>query len=344
MTRLIFPKGEQKRLLDEIIASNNTNSDEIGKICGVSGRTIRDWRREKYTISEIAIELLQQKYHIKIAPIINKVSDYWYVIKGAKKGALKRLEKYGPPGTLEGRKKGGRIAQQRRKEQPDKYRLLGCNVRKEFKLLYPNIELAETVGIILGDGGITNYQLKIYLDRFADREYAEYVRSLFHRVFGEYPSAYYYKKKGTLELLLSGANLVENLNKIGINKGNKIRNQVDFPEWIWKQKRYQRYCVRGLVDTDGGLYFHRHSIKGSKYINLGLCFTSWSRLLIKSVGTVLRSDKIKFSVVNNNRIYIYSLVEIEKYFRLFGSSNPKILDKLESFHSKSRKIGKRATK
>lgn len=342
MARLIFPKGEQKGLFDDIFASKNTNTDQIARICGVSGRTIRDWRREKYTISEKALELLHQNFRIMIPPTIKKVSDYWYVTKGARKGALKKLKIYGPPGTVEGRKKGGRISQQRRQEQPEKYRSLGCNVRKEFKELSPNEELAETVGIILGDGGVTNYQLKIYLDRISDRQYAEYVRSLLYRVFGEYPSAYIYKYKGTLELLLSGANLIENLNKIGINKGGKIRNQIDFPKWIWEQKSYQRLCVRGLVDTDGGLYFHNHQINGIQYKNLGLCFTSWSRPLIKSVGTVLKNDSIKFSIDNNQRVYIYSLVEIEKYFRLFGSSNPKILDKLNSYLSKSRKIGKRA--
>lgn len=69
--------------------------------------------------------------------------DFWYVTKGARKGALRRLELYGDLGTPEGRRKGGINSQLRRKENPEKYRLLGCNLRKKFKIEKSSIEFAE---------------------------------------------------------------------------------------------------------------------------------------------------------------------------------------------------------
>lgn len=340
MARIIFPKGEQSAFINKILENKKLKADDLANICEVSSRTIRDWRREKFTLPENALLQLSKKLHIKISTNLKRISDYWYVEKGARKGALRRLAIYGPPGTPEGRKKGGRISQIRRRENPEKYRLLGCKVRKNFFSLILSVPLAEAVGIILGDGGITNYQLKIFLDRIYDRDYANYVRLLFKKVFGEFPSICDNKRKGTLELVISGANLIDNLSKIGLDRGDKIKRQVDFPKWIWEKEEYQMACVRGLIDTDGGLYFHKHWTKGIRYRNLGLCFTSWSKPLLKSVSKVLEKYKIKFSIDNDQRIYIYSFNEIEKYFRIFNSSNPKIRQKLDYHKTNNRVINK----
>jgi len=340
MSRIIFPKGEQTTFINNLLEGKRLKIDNLANICRVSSRTIRDWRREKFTLSEKALLQLSNKLDIIIPSNIKHVPNYWYIEKGARKGALKRLAIYGPPGTAEGRARGGRMSQLRRKENPEKYRLLGCNVRKSFLALVFSTSLAEATGIILGDGGITNYQLKIFLDRKTDRDYGKYVQHLFHKVFGEYPSFYDNKKDGTLELVISGANLVDNLGRIGLEKGDKIKRQVDFPRWIWKKREYQVACVRGLIDTDGGLYFHKHWSRGIRYRNLGLCFTSWSKPLLISVYKVLEKYKIKFSVDNDQRIYIYSLKEIEKYFSIFGTSNSKISQQLDYHKSNSKVLEK----
>jgi len=38
--------------------------------------------------------------------------------------------------------------------------------------------------------------------------------------------------------MLSGRNLVKNLESFGLKKGNKIKNQVDIPKWILKNKKF----------------------------------------------------------------------------------------------------------
>lgn len=337
MGRIIFPKGKQSEFIYRVINNNKIKVDDLASICNVSSRTIRDWRREKFTISEKALLQLSQKYKVKIPAKIRCVADYWYVEKGARKGALRRLALYGSPGTLDGRRKGGRISQLRRKENPEKYRLLKCIVRKSFCPISISTPFAEAVGIILGDGGMTDYQLKIYLDRNTDYGYCNYVKQLFKNVFGEYPKIYDNKKQGTLELIISGINLIEKLSQVGLGKGDKVKRQVDFPMWIWDKIEYQVACVRGLMDTDGGLYFHKHWTNGIRYRNLGLCFTSWSKPLLKSVVKVLEKHTIKLSIDNDQRIYVYNLDDIEKYLRIFGSNNPKIKQKFE-YHKTHDKV------
>lgn len=339
MGRVIFPKNKQAEWINLLFRDSNVTTNEIANICGVSLRTIRDWRREKYTISEKALLKLSTYFNLAIPVNIKHVSNFWYVSKGAKKGALKRLLLYGPPGTPEGRIKGGKNSQKRRRENPEKYRQLGCYVRKNIISLQATEQFAESTGIILGDGGITKYQLKISLGSQTDREYAFFVKELFRKVFNEIPAWYEYKSDHVIELCISGANLIEELSRWGLEKGNKIHRQVDFPLWIWKSQEYQKACVRGLMDTDGGVYFHCHTTKGIAYRHLGICFTSWSKPLLTSVIRVLTSFNIKHSS-KEGRIYIYDLEVIKKFFDVFGSNNPKHIGKLKYHLSHDRKITK----
>lgn len=338
MGRVKFKTGQQRIWINKLIFEHNSNTNELAKICGVSSRTVRDWKREKFTISKDAFDILNKKFDLLTPPTVKYVKDYWYITKGARKGALKRLELYGPPGTKEGRIKGGKISQQKRRENPDRYRLLNCNVAKEFPVLTKSISSAELAGIILGDGGITHYQIKISLDRNVDRAYAENVKEIVKLVIGEYPAFYDNKNDNVINLCISGVNLIHKLSEWGIKEGNKIKNLIDFPKWIWESPDYQRACVRGLMDTDGCVYFHHHSMKGLKYRNLGLCFVSYSRPLLLSVSKVFDNNNIKHSTLSRGSIYIYDLEVVKKYFKIFGTSNPKHRNKFDYHLSHSTRL------
>jgi intein/homing endonuclease len=73
-------------------------------------------------------------------------------------------------------------------------------------------------------------------------------------------------------------NLLDFLTSKGVVRGNKILQQFDIPEWIKASPEYKKYFVRGLVDTDGCLYIHQHKVGGKLYKNLGLCFSSYSKI------------------------------------------------------------------
>ena len=228
-------------------------------------------------------------------------------------------------GTIEGRIKGGRVSQQRRREDPEKYRRLGCNVKKEFITPPYSESFAELVGIILGDGAISKYQVRVTLDRNRDREYADFVRRLWESILSERPSMTVREEDNTILLTLSGIGLVEMLEGVGMVKGDKIAHQVSFPQWIRENLAYSTACVRGLFDTDGGLYFHRK--KQRDY--LGWCFCSASRPLLLDVANTLQ--KLDFDVKKSGarKLCMYNLMSISRYFEVVGSHNPKNIVKLE---------------
>lgn len=341
MPRIIFQDNNQSQFIKNVKEANGLSNKELASLCGVHERTFRDWMRSKYSISEKAFKILAAKYGSPLPKNIKIVDDYWYVTKGARKGALRRNKLYGPPGSVASRIKGGIISQSRRRTDPNKYRLLGCNVKKDFKVDEPSLAFAEAAGIILGDGGITAYQLRITLSSIVDRPYTLFVISLFQKVFGEKPTSHDCSCCNSIDLTISGVGLVEELERWGFVRGDKVKHQIDFPQWIWKNQEFQKACVRGLMDTDGGCYFHKHKVNGLIYRNFGMCFANKSLPLVQSMARVLKLLGLKFSVAKNGtQIYIYSFEEIKKYFRMIGSSNPKNHRKFKLYlNEKTHRVG-----
>ncbi|MFA5050915.1 MAG: LAGLIDADG family homing endonuclease [Patescibacteria group bacterium] len=197
--------------------------------------------------------------------------------------------------------------------------------RKRIKIPKESVRLAELMGIEFGDGGIGNsWQIIITLNAEKDAKYARYVQRLILELFGINAAV---RKRGerTLQIVSSSTSLVDFLVKKGAIRGNKIKQHFDIPDWVRKNRKYEKAFVRGLVDTDGCLYIHRHTVKGVLYKNIGFCFTSGSRNLLNSVADIFREFGIKPHITDGcRRIYLYDKDSVVKYLHTFGSVNPRI--------------------
>lgn len=188
--------------------------------------------------------------------------------------------------------------------------------------------MAEFVGIILGDGGITVGQCTITLAREADKDYIPVVSDLGLKLFGEKPKIYKRKRCKADDLCYNGINFVEYLTTVGIKIGNKVKQQVDVPEWIKNNREYSLRCVRGLMDTDGGIATHRYKVGNKVYEYKKLNFTNHSVPLVMFVKEVFEylgfSPKLA-GKLGNNRLWLYNYNETKEYLRIIGSSNSRIL-------------------
>lgn len=185
------------------------------------------------------------------------------------------------------------------------------------------------MGIVFGDGGINNdWQLVITLNSIQDRDYISYVKALIEKLFHIEVAVRKRTNMNATVLVASSTSLVDYLVDKGAVRGNKVLQQIDIPKWILSNTEFQKSFVRGLVDTDGCLYIHRHKVGNKMYKNIGFCFTNGSQRLIKSVASLLREFEIKpYIQGNNTRIYLYSSKAVLNYLSIFGSSNPRISQK-----------------
>lgn len=323
--RVIFPSGEQKEFIEKSKKELGLTWNKFAALIGISTRNLTDWKNEKNSISLDALELICKKRNCRRPSNIEIREPYWYVLKAAKVGGKTTYEKYHSIGDERRRKEKWR-------EWWEKSGKFKENViLKPLPIGKPKFSknLAEFVGIMLGDGGITKNQLRVTLHCIDDIEYSEYVMNLFVKLFGVMPSKYKKKDCQVFNIEISRVELVKFCAEIlGLKVGNKVKQQVDIPEWIRNKKQYKISCLRGLIDTDGCLIVHKYKSKNKIYVYKKIGFTSRSYPLLKSVHEMLREIGIKNRIMKNNQdIRIEAVSEVEKYFKIVNSNNAKHLKK-----------------
>jgi hypothetical protein len=332
VSRILLEKGKQKELIDNVHKKTGLDWASLADICKICERTLRDWRREKYTISFESLKSLCKISNFRVPANIEILPEYWSVKKAGKAGALRRNEIYGNPGTPAGRKKGGLIVQKNFSLNPGYAKKVGFIVRKKIAHPRKSTQLAEFIGIVLGDGSITKYQVTISMNSISDISYGTFVQKLILRLFKISPRVSIVKKN-TLQVVVTSRNLVEFLFKCGLKQGDKVAQQIDIPKWIMGNRDFRINCLRGLFDTDGGIYFHTHVTKGIKYRHMGLCFTNKSIPLLNSVYTILLSLGIRAKTNNKSHVSIYDRKEIKKYMNIIGSHNEKHINRFNSYNT-----------
>jgi intein/homing endonuclease len=250
---------------------------------------------------------------------------HWYVVLGARKGAAAVLKKYGSIGGDPGYRK--------RKwhewwEKEGRYRPNSIiKPPLPFKKPRFSAELAEFVGILLGDGGMTKYQIIISLNSKDEKEYSEFVLSLAKKLFDVYVSTYHRKEMSVIMVRISRSGIIRFcVDKLGLKTGNKIKQQVDIPNWIKRNRRFSIACIRGLVDTDGCLFNHNYKVNGKLYSYKKLAFTSFSAPLRRSVFRVLKSLGMN-PRLDRKDIRLESEEDVRRYFSIVGTHNRKLLNK-----------------
>ena len=319
--RLKFPVGKQREFIEKVFLKSGLDAKAVAGVVNVSPRTVRDWKREKYNISEKAFDIFCVKFQITHPADKSKLISDWQEIRlrSSIKGGLAHFKKYGNFGTPEGRRKGGSKALAILRE-----RGIISPTLKEY--VYPNHSerLAEFVGIMLGDGGITTQQATITLNSDADKKYISFVASLGKKLFGQKPRIGPRRDCRATCLRYSGLKFIDYLTNIGLKTGNKVEQQVDVPDWIKKSDQYKIACLRGLMDTDGCIAKSTHRRKSGQYVYFNPCFTNASKPLLNFVKNTLTAMGFHASVTGRH-VWLYNTSEVKKYFETIGSSNYRLL-------------------
>lgn len=133
-----------------------------------------------------------------------------------------------------------------------------------YKFFEKNDDLAELIGIILGDGNLCRYarteNLRIICNS-KDIYYIRHIADLIEKIFHKKPSINKRKNENTTVISLYQGKISIRLN---IPSGNKIENNVGIPFWILYDKKYMIKCLKGLFETDG--CFHEDNMNYTRII------------------------------------------------------------------------------
>lgn len=318
MDRLSFNPGGLSTFVQEVQHKLGLRSDDLARLIGFSGRTLRDWKREKFNPSKEAILKLSKLSQIPL-PAYQILPQFWHNRIAGKLGGKKTFELYGLLGNKESRSKGGKISWLKRQGDPE----LRKKYVKTFKIPKESEDLAELFGIILGDGGLTRYQCVVYLNSDTDQEFALYVQNLIDKLFNSRPSIYKTRKDHVWKVSIGGVDLVEYLNSKGLSLGNKVLLQVGVPEWISTKEEYVRACIRGLVDTDGCFSIHTYKVKNKSYSYPKMAFSNRSEPILRFVYQGLKQLSFNPKRTFRYGVWLHNQQEVRRYLKEIGTRNYK---------------------
>jgi len=323
MSRIIFSQGKQKEFLTAIKNKSGLGLQKLSQGTGKTPRTLNAWLNEKTSADYDVILKLSKIYNIIIPKPFEVKDDFWNAKRAAKIGGMATLKKHGNIGTPDGRRLGGKNALIVHAMDHT-----GFKVRKQVYFPERTEELAEFIGILMGDGGIAKYQVVIYLGSKTDALYAAWVQKFIKKLFRLSSSVI--DNGSVIKIMISRVELVEFLLATGLSRGNKIINKLDIPGWIKENKNFCIGCLRGLIDTDGCVYLDKHHVGNKNYTSICVDFTSASPSLMNSVALILDNLLINFTSWNRS-LRIRKEKDVIKYFESVNSHNPKHLKKYNDY-------------
>ena len=318
----VFKTGAQRAFIEAV--EKKYSVERIARICSGSTRTIRDWRREKFNMRLLCARSLSRQAQIPLPKNIKICDRYAHTHDAAIKGARALLKKYGRIPVDENYRKAQWFKwwQQNGRFQIQVPQFYALPVVEPPK----SVELAEFIGTMMGDGGLSKYQACITLHHIDDRKYIDFVIARIKILFKITPALYHIPKSSVFNIVISRTGVVDYLHSLGLPIGNKVRQQFDMPEWITENKKFAIACVRGLVDTDGSVFTHSFKVKGKWYHYKKLSFCSRSQPLQYTVARILTELGMR-ARISGYDVCLDSIADMKRFFAVIGSSNPKHLER-----------------
>ncbi len=196
--------------------------------------------------------------------------------------------------------------------------------KKPVTLPSPCSDLAEFMGIMLGDGHRTDGQLIVTINARDDYGYIAYVQTLIRKLFNRDTGVQYRRSHNTADVYFGSVELVSYLATLGLTAKNKVKEQIDVPHWIQRNRSYGRRFIRGFFDTDGSIY------KMSNKRAVQMSFSNRSKPLLDSVRIMLL--ELSYHPSRATHVFYLSRKEdLQRYVSVIGFGNPKHSQRAHAF-------------
>lgn len=144
-----------------------------------------------------------------------------------------------------------------------------------------NEDLAELIGVVLGDGHIEKFprcERLVILSHSDDEGFIERYSALVEKIFNKKPTVFKRKTEKCVQISLYQKEIS---SRLGIPTGAKLHKEIKVPDWILLKKRCILSYLRGLYEADGCFSVHKPS---STY---KLFFSNDNQSLLKNVYNLL---------------------------------------------------------
>lgn len=121
--------------------------------------------------------------------------------------------------------------------------------------------LAYLVGLALGDGNLSNPNGRaVRLRITCDKKYPKLIERvifLLQKLFPKNKIGVINRKDSCVDISCY-SNKLEDILGWKAKEGSKIEQKISVPDWIKKDLNYIKPCLKGLIETDGSIYYDRN--------------------------------------------------------------------------------------
>lgn len=163
----------------------------------------------------------------------------------------------------------------------EKMKKLG-KIPKEYSPFLPSEDLAEYIGVVLGDGHIEQFPRteRIYISCNSNRpQFVRRYTQLTAILFQKNPTLLKARNVNCIRISLYQKKISERLK---IPCGNRKEYKVKVPAWIFQYREYLIRFLRGLFEAEGSLSVHK---KTSTY---NFSFSNTNQYLLRNVTRGLK--------------------------------------------------------
>ena len=149
-----------------------------------------------------------------------------------------------------------------RKKKVDNFHQWRKEMKAKGKMIshYPKLtkdgNLAELIGVILGDGSIHKYKRTEGLRIVSNSNNPHFVKrycEIINQVFNKYPSATKRKGSNAIDIRIYQKYLSK---RLGIPCGSRFNLKSILPSWIGRNRKYTIRYLRGLYEAEGSYSVH----------------------------------------------------------------------------------------
>lgn len=175
-------------------------------------------------------------------------------------------------------------------------------------LIRNNKLISYVIGVALGDGNLSNpnkraTRLRVTCDKKYPIIYKE-IKNSIQKILPDNKVTIVDRKDGAIDISCY-SNKWESILGWKSHLGSKIKQKVRIPKWIFSKKEYIKECLKGLLQTDGSIYFDRNY----KMVN----FTANNRGLAYDVFRAIREIKYEPNIQKTqNKKTIKYVVRVTK--------------------------------
>lgn len=268
------------------------------------------------------LNLLDNDERERILKKIQKFDKNWGQIKGGKIAYELNYEKF-----EEGRKKGAKVSKIMKKKF------------FSFDHIQLSNEICEFIGAFIGDGFFNCYNNKLYQVEFSGNSildlnyYTNTIIPIIKNIFPNInPRIYKVKCKNAIRVVFYSKELFCYLKDVfGFVPGKKAHT-VKIPKIILDNELLIYPTIRGIFDTDGGVFFDKRKNYMKPYPRI--IFSTISKKLYEQLLYYLSKEfQLYLRYDKNRKVYVIELYghrQFKKWMSLIGFSNKRHLDKIAS--------------